>query len=71
MIRFFPILLAFALLVRTTAPGMQRFPPMAGSTSPAAKQLSILRDKGAQLLAMDRTGRLYFRDTVNLWRYAP
>ena len=38
---------------------------------PATKSATMLRDKGAQLLAMDRTGRLYFRDTINLWQYTP
>ncbi len=36
---------------------------------PATKQVTILREKGAGLLAMDRAGRLYFRDTTHLWRY--
>ena len=38
---------------------------------PATMKTTVLRDKGAQLLAMDRAGRLYFRDTVNLWQYTP
>lgn len=39
---------------------------------PASKQVTILRDsKGVSLLAMDHTGRLYFRQTVDLWQYIP
>jgi hypothetical protein len=37
---------------------------------PATKKVTVLRDKDASLLAMDRNGRLYFRDLVNLWQYA-
>ena len=38
---------------------------------PASKQMTILRDKDVSLLAMDRAGKLYFRDTINLWQYTP
>jgi hypothetical protein len=34
-------------------------------------KMTMLQEKGAQLLAMDRAGRLYFRDTINLWQYTP
>lgn len=39
--------------------------------NPATKAVTVLRDKGAKLLAMDRTGRMYFGDNVNLWQYTP
>lgn len=38
---------------------------------PETKRVTLLRDHGAQLLAMDRQGRLYFRDRTNLWQYTP
>jgi hypothetical protein len=38
---------------------------------PKTKQVTVLREKDAGLLAMDRQGRLYFRDRINLWQYAP
>lgn len=38
---------------------------------PKSMQVTVLRDKGASLLAMDRTGKLYFKDSVNLWQYRP
>jgi streptogramin lyase len=38
---------------------------------PASKQVTILRDKGAGMLAMDRARRLYFRDGTHLWQYVP
>lgn len=38
---------------------------------PATKKVTVLRDKDAYLLALDRGGRLYFRDKVNLWQYTP
>ena len=37
---------------------------------PETKAVEILRNKQAGL-TMDRQGRLYFRDTVNLWQYTP
>jgi len=37
---------------------------------PKTKQVTKLRDE-VGLLTMDRDGRLYFRDTVNLWQYTP
>jgi streptogramin lyase len=41
------------------------------SLDPATKKITILRDKGAGLLSMDRAGRLYFRETTHLWQYVP
>lgn len=38
---------------------------------PATRHVTLLRGKEAGLLAMDRQGRLYFRDYVNLWQYTP
>jgi hypothetical protein len=38
---------------------------------PGTKAVTVLRDRDADRLAMDRHGRLYFRDRVNLWRYTP
>lgn len=38
---------------------------------PATRKMTVLRDHDANLLAMDREGRLYFRDTINLWQYMP
>ena len=38
---------------------------------PATKELSILRDEGASLLAVDDQGRIYFTDRTNLWQYTP
>lgn len=38
---------------------------------PATKKVFVLRDEPASLLAIDATGRLYFRDKINLWQYSP
>jgi hypothetical protein len=38
---------------------------------PKTMHVTVLRDRGAGLLAMDRQGRLYFRDGIHLWRYTP
>lgn len=38
---------------------------------PATKRVTVLRQGGAHLLAMDRDGRLYFREKVDLVRYSP
>jgi hypothetical protein len=38
---------------------------------PATWLMTVIRDEDVALLAMDRDGRLYFRDTVNLWQYTP
>ena len=38
---------------------------------PKTRAATILRDKGASMLAMDRTGRLYFRQSTHLWQYEP
>jgi hypothetical protein len=35
---------------------------------PATKDISILRREGANLLSMDRQGRLYFADNTHLWQ---
>src|SRR5205085_2911115 len=35
----------------------------------ATKEVQILRDGGADLLALDRDGRVYFRDGSHLWQY--
>jgi hypothetical protein len=37
--------------------------------NPAMMRMAILRDKNASLLAMNRQGRLYFRDPVTWWRH--
>lgn len=36
---------------------------------PDDMKIIVLRDHDASMLAMDRDGRLYFRDIVNLWQY--
>jgi len=34
--------------------------------------MTVLRHKsGSGLLAIDRDGRIYFRERTNLWRYTP
>ena len=38
---------------------------------PATKNVTVLHDRDANLLTMDRNGRLYFRDKINLWQYTP
>jgi streptogramin lyase len=38
---------------------------------PATQRVTILREHGANMLAMDRAGKLYFRDGTHLWCYAP
>lgn len=38
---------------------------------PATKKVTVLREKGAELLAVDRAGHMYFRDSANLWQYTP
>jgi streptogramin lyase len=38
---------------------------------PATMRVTLLRESGVSLLAMDRQGRLYFRDSTNLWQYTP
>jgi outer membrane protein assembly factor BamB len=41
------------------------------SIDPATKKVTILRDKEAGCLAMDRKGRLYFRHKGDMWQYTP
>ena len=36
---------------------------------PKTMEMTVLRGKGAGLLAFDDAGRVYFRDRTNLWRY--
>src|SRR5262249_28129648 len=38
---------------------------------PKTMGVTTLREKDVQLLTMDGQGRLYFRDTINLWQFAP
>jgi len=38
---------------------------------PATKELTILRESGAGLIAFDDAGRVYFRGGAHLWQYAP
>jgi hypothetical protein len=38
---------------------------------PKTLGVTVLRDKDVQLLTIDRQGRLYFRDTINLWQFTP
>jgi outer membrane protein assembly factor BamB len=39
---------------------------------PATGSVTVLRErKGDGLIAIDRSGRIYFRNRANLWRYAP
>jgi WD40 repeat protein len=38
---------------------------------PTTKAVTVLRERGAELLTMDRDGRLYFRVKERLWQYVP
>ena len=38
---------------------------------PATKKMTVLRDNGASLVAIDRQGRVYFSDKTHLWQYTP
>ena len=38
---------------------------------PATWHVTILRNHGIELLAMDRGGTLYFHEGINLWQYLP
>jgi hypothetical protein len=38
---------------------------------PKTKEITVLRQKGAGLLSMDREGTLYFREGTHLWKYTP
>ena len=38
---------------------------------PRTYAVTVLRENGDGLLAMDREGRLYFKETIDLWQYTP
>ena len=38
---------------------------------PTTRNVTVLRDDNAQLIAIDNDGRLYFKDVADLWQYTP
>ena len=39
--------------------------------NPATREMTVLRSTDAVLIAIDRAGRVYFRDVTHLWQYTP
>ena len=38
---------------------------------PATNNVTVLREQGATLMAIDRQGQVYFADMTHLWQYKP
>ena len=57
-----------------TAPDKTIYGVMSGTLfrlDPQSKEMTILRAKGCDLLALDRAGRVYFKDRTHLIQYSP